>query len=189
LIQRPWDSSFDEYLSYGQKDQEENKPHNAADLKRTQGGRPVYSGGGVEPDRHVPGQFEGFNPSPFGRLLVARQEFEDYAQKFTAEGDARITQQATGRRSVAKNFTVDDTMVADFREHLKTRRLKIDEDAFAKDLPFIKAMIRYRIEETIFGMAEAKRHLLTQDPQAQAGLSLFGEAEKLLAMGKVTRAH
>jgi carboxyl-terminal processing protease len=189
LIQRPWDSSFDEYLSYGLRDQEQNKPHNAADLKRTQGGRPVYSGGGVEPDRHVPGQFEGFNPTPFGRLLVARQEFEDYAQKFTAEGDTRIAQSATGRRNVAKNFTVDDAMVADFREHLKSRRLKIDEEAFAKDLPFVKAMIRYRIEETIFGIAEAKRHLLTQDPQAQAGLSLFGEAEKLLSMGKVTRAH
>jgi carboxyl-terminal processing protease len=190
LIQRPWDASFDEYLSYGSKEQEENKTHNPADLKRTQAGRPVYSGGGVEPDRHVSGQYEGFSPTPFGRLLWARQEFEDYAQKFTAEGDTRIAQQATGRRSVAKNFTVDDAMIADFREHLKTRRLKIDEDAFAKDLPFIKTMIRYRIEETLFGMAEAKRHLLTQDPQAQAGLALFGEAEKLLAMAKgMTRAH
>jgi len=190
LIQRPWDASFDEYLSYGSKEQEENKAHNPADLKRTQAGRAVYSGGGVEPDRHVPGQSEGFNPSPFGRLLVARQEFEDYAQKFTAEGDTRIAQQATGRRNIAKNFTVDDAMIADFREHLKTRRLKIDEDAFAKDLPFIKAMIRFRIDETLFGMAEAKRHLISQDPQAQAGLTLFGEAEKLLAMGKgMTRAH
>jgi carboxyl-terminal processing protease len=190
LIQRPWDASFDEYLSYGSKEQEENKAHNPADLKRTQGGRPVYSGGGVEPDRHVSGQYEGFSPTPFGRLLWARQEFEDYAQKFTAEGDTRVVQQATGRRDVAKNFTVDDAMIADFREHLKTRRLKIDEDAFTKDLPFIKAMIRYRIEETLFGMAEAKRHLLTQDPQAQAGLTQFGEAEKLLALAKgLTRAH
>ena len=190
LIQRPWDSSFDEYLSYGLRDQQETKAHNPADLKRTQAGRPVYSGGGVEPDRHVPGQSEGFNPTPFGRLLVARQEFEDYAQKFTAEGDTRIAQQATGRRNIAKNFTVDDAMVADFREHLKTRRLKIDEDAFAKDLTFIKAMIRYRIDETLFGVSEAKRHLLAQDPQAQAAFSQFGEAEKLLAMGKgMTRAH
>ena len=77
-------------------------------------------------------------------------------------------------------------MVADFREHLKSRRLKIDEDAFKKDLPFIKAMIRYRIEEAIFGLVEAKRHLLTQDPQAQLGLTLFGEADKLLAMSKGT---
>jgi hypothetical protein len=86
---------------------------------------------------------------------------------------------------------VDDAMVADFREHLKTRRLKIDEDAFKNDLPFIKSMIRYRIEEVIFGMVEAKRHLLTQDPQAQLAVTLFGEAEKLLAMSKgmSTRAH
>jgi carboxyl-terminal processing protease len=190
LIQRPWDSSFDEYLSYGSKEQEENKQHNASDLKRTAAGRPVYSGGGVEPDRHIPGQYEGFNPTPFGKLLWARQEFEDYAQKFTAEGDTRISQQATGRRLIAREFNVDDAMLTDFREHLASRRFKVDEEAFAKDLPFIKAMIRYRIEEVVFGVSQAKRRLLTQDPQAQLGLSVFGEAEKLLAMSKgMTRAH
>ena len=190
LIQRPWDTTFDEYLSYGSREQDTNKSHNPSDLKRTAAGRPVYSGGGVEPDRHVPGQYEGFNPTTFGRILWARQEFEDYAQKFTAEGDTRVAQQATGRRSIARNFTVDDAMVADFREHLKTRRLRIDESAFQKDLPFIKAMIKYRIEEVVFGLAEAKRHLLTQDPQAQLALTQFGEADKLLAMSKgMTRAN
>jgi carboxyl-terminal processing protease len=190
LIQRPWDASFDEYLSYGSKEQEETKQHNPSDLKRTASGRPVYSGGGVEPDRYLAGQYEGFNPTPFGKLLWARQEFEDYAQKFTAEGDTRISQQASGRRLVGRDFTVDDAMLTDFREHLTARRLKIDEAAFAKDLPFIKAMIRYRIEEVVFGVSQAKRRLLTLDPQAQLGLSLFGEAEKLLAMSKgMTRAH
>ena len=81
-------------------------------------------------------------------------------------------------------------MLTDFREHLASRRLKVDEEAFAKDLPFIKAMIRYRIEEVVFGVSQAKRRLLTQDPQAQLGLSAFGEADKLLAMSKgMTRAH
>jgi carboxyl-terminal processing protease len=190
LIQRPWDTTFDEYLSYGSREQDANKAHNPSDLKRTAAGRPVYSGGGVEPDRHLPGQYEGFNPTTFGRILWARQEFEDYAQKFTAEGDTRIAQQATGRRSIARNFTVDDAMMADFREHLKTRRVRIDEGAFQKDLPFIKAMIKYRIEEVVFGLAEAKRHLLVQDPQAQLALTQFGEADKLLAMSRgMTRAN
>jgi carboxyl-terminal processing protease len=188
LIQRPWDTTFDEYLSYSTREQDINKPHDPKDLKRTTAGRPVYSGGGVEPDRHVPGQYEGFNPTPFGRTLLF--QFQDYAQKFTAEGDTRFSQQSTGRRDVARNFVVDDAMLADFREHLKTRRVKIDEEAFRKDLPFIKAMIRYRIEDVVFGVAEAKRHLLTQDPQAQVALSVFGEAEKLLAMSKgTTRAN
>jgi carboxyl-terminal processing protease len=190
LIQRPWDVSFDEYLSYGSKEQEANKPHNPSDLKRTAGGRPVYSGGGVEPDRHMPGKFEGFNPTPFGRMLYLRTEFEDYAQKFMAEGDTRIAQQATGRRSVARGFIVDDAMVADFREHLKTRRLRIDEEAFQKDLPFIKALIRFRIEEVVFGIATARRNLLASDPQAQLAMSLFPEADKLLAMSRgMTRAN
>ena len=35
LIQRPWDETFDEYLSYTQKDQDATKPHNPSDLKRT----------------------------------------------------------------------------------------------------------------------------------------------------------
>jgi carboxyl-terminal processing protease len=184
LIQRPWDATFDEYLSYGSREQEVNRPHNPSDLKRTAAGRPVYSGGGIEPDRYIAGQYEGFNPTPFGRTLFLRQEFEDYAQKFTAEGDTRVTQQSSGRRSIASTFTVDDAMVADFREHLVNRRMKIDDAAFQKDLPFIKTMIRYRIEEVVFGIANAKRHLLASDPQAQLGLSLFGEAEKLAAMSR-----
>ena len=46
LIQRPWDATFDEYLSYSLKDQDSARPHNPADLKHTDAGRPVYSGGG-----------------------------------------------------------------------------------------------------------------------------------------------
>ena len=192
LIQRPWDATFDEYLSYGQKEQEANKPHNASDLKRTAAGRPVYSGGGVEPDRHVPGPVRGIQSRRRSAACSsARQEFENYAQKFTAEGDTRIAQQATGRRSVAPNFTVDDAMIADFREHLKTRRFKIDEEAFAKDLPFIKAMIRYRIDEAVFGIAEAKRHLLTAGSAGPgSALSLFRRGREAARDGQgLTRAH
>ena len=70
LIQRPWDATFDEYLSYTLRDQDVDRPHNPSDLKRTDAGRPVYSGGGIEPDKRVAGPFEGFNPRRFGRMLV-----------------------------------------------------------------------------------------------------------------------
>jgi hypothetical protein len=45
-------------------------------------------------------------------------------------------------------------------------------------------MLRYRIDEAVFGVSEAKRHLLLSDPQAQLGLTLFGEAEKLISLSK-----
>jgi carboxyl-terminal processing protease len=191
LIQRPWDASFDEYLSYSLRDQDANKPHNASDLKHTDAGRNVYSGGGIEPDKRVSGPIEGFNPGRFGRALYARSTFANYAQKYTAEGDTRITQRSSGRTTVKPNFTVDAAMVADYKEFLKGEKVKIDEDAFAKELDFIKAMIRFEIDNAVFGIADARRHLISVDPQAQAALQNFGEAQKLTerSKGARTKAH
>jgi len=191
IIQRPWDASFDEYLSYTLRDQDANKAHNPSDLKRTDAGRPVYAGGGIEPDKRVAGPLEGFNPGRFGRMLVARGEFANYAQKFAAEGDTRITQASTNRKLVKRNFPVDEAMVADFREQMKSDKLKIDEEAFAKDAEFIKAMIRFEIDNAVFGIADARRHLIGVDPQAQAALTMFGEAQKLteLSKGGKIKAH
>jgi carboxyl-terminal processing protease len=191
IIQRPWDASFDEYLSYTLRDQDANKPHNASDLKHTDSGRPVYAGGGIEPDKRVAGPLEGFNPGRFGRMLVARGEFANYAQKYAADGDTRVTQASTNRKLVKRNFVVDETMVADFREQMKLDKLKIDEAAFAKDAEFIKAMIRFEIDNGVFGIADARRHLIGVDPQAQAALTMFGEAQKLteLSKGAKIKAH
>jgi carboxyl-terminal processing protease len=184
IIQRPWDASFDEYLSYTLRDQDANKPHNPSDLKHTDSGRPVYAGGGIEPDKRVAGPLEGFNPGRFGRMLVARGEFANYAQKFAAEGDTRVTQASTNRKLVKRNFVVDEAMVADFREQVKSDKLKLDEEAFAKDLEFVKAMMRFEIDNAVFGIADARRHLIAVDPQAQAALTMFGEAQKLTELSK-----
>lgn len=183
LIQRPWDETFDEYLSYTQKDQEATRPHKPSDLRRTESGRPVYSGGGIEPDKYVPGTTEGFNPTTFARALVGRQEFDTYSQKFIAEGDNRIALPVgKGWVVIKPNFTVTDQMVTEFREQLVANHIKLDEAAFQKDLTFIKAMMRLKIDEAAFGIAEARRHMVEVDPQAQAGLASFGEAEKLAGL-------
>ena len=41
LIQRPWDGSFDEYLTYSLRDQSDQKNRSNAELKYTDGGRKV----------------------------------------------------------------------------------------------------------------------------------------------------
>jgi hypothetical protein len=46
-------------------------------------------------------------------------------------------------------------MVQQFRKHVTDAGVKIDEEAFAADLPFIKAMIRYDIDLSLFGVAQA----------------------------------
>jgi len=191
LIQRPWDESFDEYQLYTLKDQETARPHNPADLKHTDAGRPVYGGGGIEPDKFVsgavgPGSTYGWNVSRFARLLTSRQEFAAFAQNFNAEGDTRIAQPSTGRETVKENFTVDQKMLDDFRQQLTSDHVKIDEDGFRQDVEYIKAMIRFEIDTALFGVGDAWRHMLQVDPQAQAAVQQFGEAQKLLNLSKGT---
>jgi carboxyl-terminal processing protease len=191
LIQRPWDLTFDEYLTYSLRDQDAERPHSPQDLKRTEAGRPVYSGGGIEPDKRIPSDREGtgFNPSRFGRTLYARNAFAVYAQKYTAEGDTRVTLRSTGRRTVSRDFVVDDEMVADFRTQLESDGIIIDEAAFEADLVFIRAMIRFEIDRALFTMSEARRRLIDADPQAQLALASFGEAQTLLELARTpTRA-
>jgi carboxyl-terminal processing protease len=185
LIQRPWDETFDEYLSYTQKDQSGIQPHKPSDLRKTDSGRPVYSGGGIEPDKYVPGQLEGFNPTPFGRAIYGRQEFETFAQKFIADGDTRIPRApGKGWVVVKPGFSLDDQMLQDFKAQLVANHIRMDEAAFAKDLTFIKAMLRFRIDEAAFGIAEARRRMVELDPQAQAALASLPDAEKLAGVVK-----
>src|SRR6476620_9095562 len=147
LIQRPWDGTFDEYLTYTLRDQTAERQHKLSDLKYTEAGRKVYSGGGIEPDKFVVGAGnEGFNPTRFGRLLYARQEFANFADQFRAEGDTRLSDANKNKKPISRGFTVTDAMVNDFKALVVSRKLKIDEESFKKDEPFIRAMIHYEID-------------------------------------------
>jgi carboxyl-terminal processing protease len=189
MIQRPWDGSFDEYLTYTLRDQNERKEHSDAEVKYTDGGRKVYSGGGVEPDKFIAGPVEGFSPSRFGRLLYARQAFAQFADQFTAAGDTRMAAANKNRKVIARGFAVDDAMVAEFRKMLESQKVKVDEAAFKQDDAFIRAMIRYDIDMALFGVEEARWNLIARDPQAQFALKQFAEAERLslLSRAKTSR--
>ena len=190
LIQRPWDGTFDEYLSYSFREQTERE-RKPTDTKYTDAGRPVYQGGGIEPDRRLDGPVEGFNPTRFGRALYARQLFASFAQKFSAVGDTRPGLDGKDRRFVGPGFVVDDAMVDEFKAFAAGLGVKIDEKAFAADREFIRAMIRFDIDVALFGIAPARKHLFAADPQAQFAYSLFREAEQLtqLARSKAARAE
>ena len=183
MIQRPWDGTFDEYLTYSLRDQQPPS-HLAGDRKYTDNGREVYSGGGVEPDHRIAGPLQGFDPSRFGRLLSARQEFASFAERFSAVGDTRITGSSQGREFVKRGFAVDEPMLSAFKEHLRDRGLTVDEDAFAADLDFIRAMIHLEIDIALFNLEEARHNLFDEDPQAQYGMTLFDQAARLLELDK-----
>jgi carboxyl-terminal processing protease len=184
MIQRPWDNAFDEYLTYTLRDQNEKREHNPAQLKYTDAGRKVYGGGGIEPDKFFVGPLQGFNPQRFSRSLNARGAFANYAERFAAEGDTRMAAATQGKKRLTRGFVVDDAMIADFKEYLKSERIKIDDEAFAKDIDFIKAMLHFEIDVALFGVAEGQKNLVMKEPQAQFALAQFGEAVKLTELAR-----
>jgi carboxyl-terminal processing protease len=186
LIQRPWDAAFDEYITYTYRDQKAQREHSGADLKYTDAGRKVYSGGGIEPDKFMPGPVEGFSPTKFGRQIWASGRFQSFADQYMAEGDTRFSAANKNKKRIAKGFSVTDDMLQDFRELLKTQRVVMDEQAFKTDLAFVKAMIHYEIDLALFGVEEARRNLIMQDPQSKFALAQFGEAQRLTELARNT---
>ena len=188
LIQRPWDGTFDEYLTYTYREQTDARQHKSAELKYTDAGRKVYGGGGIEPDKFMDGPVEGFKPTRFGRILMARV-FANFADQFTAEGDTRLSAANKNKKKISRGFVVDDAMMKDFRALITSQKIRIDEESFAKDETFIRTMIHFEIDSALFGIDEARRNLIAKDPQAQFALTQFGEAEHLLELSAATAAR
>ena len=183
MIQRPWDGSFDEYLTYAWRDQKE-EPRSSSDLKYTDAGRKVYGGGGIQPDKFLAGPIEGFSPTKFGRSLYGRQTFANFADQFTAEGDTRLSAANKNKKPIARGFTVTDALLADYRASLEQQKITIEEPAFKEDDAFIRAMIHYEIDLALFGIDEARKNLIAKDPQAQFALNHFSEAQRMTEMAK-----
>ncbi len=185
VIQRPWDASFDEYLTYTLQDQTGKRDHPASELHYTDGGRKVYGGGGIEPDHFMVGPIEGFNPSAFSRALVNRGMFVGFAEHFTAEGDTRPANRGVGtRHKVARGFEISPSYIDEFKQYVTTQHMRLDEAAFTADLAFIKAEMHYEIDVDLFGVEEGRRNLSKVDPQLQYALGFFDEAKQLLQLPK-----
>jgi carboxyl-terminal processing protease len=184
VIQRPWDTNFDEYMTYSWRDQEATHPHPASELKYTDSGRKVYGGGGIEPDHFIAGPVEGFNPTLFSRQLASRGAFSLFSRRFTAEGDERPGAKSAATHKVSRGWVVDDAVLDEFKKSLSAFNVQIDEAAFKADTAFIKAEIKYEVDNELFGAEEARRNLTKVDPQAQAALNYFDEAAKLLVTKK-----
>jgi carboxyl-terminal processing protease len=185
MIQRPWDDSFDEYLTYTFREQATDATHDAQDLKYTDAGRPVYAGGGIEPDERFDGPEEGFSPTPFGRAIFSRGLFEAFAQRFTRRGDDRVPPGAARPlQALDAGFEVTGEMLAEFEQLVRQSTTMFDEDAWKADRDYIVAMIHREIDVDLFGVATAHRNLARRDPMVTFAIEQFPAARQLLELSQ-----
>ncbi|HMF28630.1 MAG TPA: hypothetical protein VKE42_07645 [Candidatus Cybelea sp.] len=122
-------------------------------------------------------------------MLRDRGAFISFAERFTKEGDSRPAAKSSATaHKVAPGWVVTDAMVGEFKDFITSERVRVDEAAFKSDVNFIKAMIRYEVDNDLFGNEEARRNLIKVDPQAQSALGYFDEAKQLLMARKDANA-
>ena len=178
LIQREYNSRsfYDYYLKRGDKDAVQQ-----TEEKRTDTGRAVYGGGGIQPDVVVkfPPQEAEFQRTwiepvfHFTRALVAG--------KIPGQAEFKVDGPCDHRhRLTAKDYPVSDKTLAAFKAFVRERKdLKVDETRIDKDADWLKRRIRYEVATAAFGEENARAALADGDAQLQRALAELPKAKAL----------
>jgi carboxyl-terminal processing protease len=162
LIQRDYTgvSLYDYYYNHGDNGNANNANR---EVKMTDSGRPVYGGGGITPDV----RFETPKQNHFQDTLLQHYAFFNFAKHYTIN------------HQVAKNFTVDDAVMAEFRKFLDDQKVAYTEADLAGANDWIRNNIKSEIFIDSFGQEEGLKVRADGDPLVVKALDLMGQAKTL----------
>jgi carboxyl-terminal processing protease len=165
LIQRDY-NSLEDYLSHDEE--EDAQPRSSKDVRRTDGGRPVYAGGGIRPDVIVRDPIP-----PFIDRLARGQAFFHFAVQFN-----------TRNKGLTRTFEVTPAVLDDFGRFLDTRKVRWTPAEMTEHADRVKGEIKEAIFSALWGFEEAYRVHVETDLQIQKALDLFPEAQNLARLGR-----
>lgn len=154
-IQRDWTSAY-EYYSGPRKGQKHGEGH------RTDVGREVYSGGGIEPDIEV--EQEKLQPA------VERMIWDAAFFRFANQ---HLAQHPDG---VKPGWSPDDATVKDFREFIRKTDLEVTDQEWADALSQIRVQLEYEVVNAHLGLQAGFKALCEHDAQVQRALQSWDRA-------------
>jgi carboxyl-terminal processing protease len=171
LIQRDYSgrSFYDYNLKRGDKN------GTPTDEKRTDAGRTVYGGGGIDPDvkvkvriaqREIDLQRVWFDPVfEFAHQLAAGQ-IQGFAE-------FKVDRQADHRHHLQPNeYQITDKLLAAFKTFLRgNKQFKLEDTRVDKEADYIKRQIRYEMVTAAYGVETAYQVLLETDLQMQRAIA------------------
>ena len=168
LIQRNYDhvSLYDYYYVRSNK----TSPADAKnrEVKLTDNGRTVYGGGGITPDEKI----ENPVATNFQNSLLQHYAFFNFAKHYLAN------------RTVTKEFTVDDAVLQQFKDFLKSNSIDYTDKEIAPVKDWLVSSIKAEIFTTQFGQLEGLKVRALWDPQIAKAMSFMPEALALEQMTK-----
>jgi carboxyl-terminal processing protease len=171
LIQR--DYSGRSFYDYNLKRGDKNAAH--TEEKRTDSGRTVYGGGGIDPDVEVKIRVP---PHEFELQRVWFDSVFEFAHQLAAGqiqgcSEFKLDRQADHHHQLQPNeYQITEKVLAAFKSFLRDHReFKLEETRADKEADFIKRQIRYEIVTAAYGVETAYQVLLETDLQMQRAVA------------------
>jgi len=167
LIQR--DYSHTSFVDYYYRKNTETK--NLQDVKMTDSGRTVYGGGGIAPDE----KFAAPDANKF-QLRVARRHnaFFKFAANYFGAKEAKLP----------AGWEPDQQVMNDFHQFLLKDKVEFTEAEWAENNDWLKQQVRRELYVTAFGLEEARKLAVDNDPMVQHALESMTKAKSLLDNAK-----
>jgi carboxyl-terminal processing protease len=166
LIQRDYKS-----ISLYEYHYERKVPEHPTEVKLTDSGRQVTGGGGITPDVVVAAP----KLNKFEENLLRADVFFPYEA-----GVGGFTRYYLGTRpTITKEFTVDDTVMKDFRGYLAKHNVHYTEPELSENLDWIKRKIKQEVFMSAYGQQEGFKVELEADPQVQKAVDSIPQARAL----------
>jgi carboxyl-terminal processing protease len=176
LIQRDFSDVDDYFLDSRELEDAEALPPPEEPEDRTiyytDSGREVFGGGGIAPDYVVPSE----RYSALMSRLFRQNILFDFAVLY-----------ADSHPDLKSNFTLDASVLEDFREFLGVRDFEYESELFEADRANVLRRLRSLVAKVKWGDRAESRVLAEGDPQVQKALTLFPEAESLARAGERSR--
>jgi carboxyl-terminal processing protease len=175
LIQRDYDgvSLYDYYYV---RDDAKKADKSNTEVKLTDSGRTVYGGGGITPDEKVDsGIFDPLNYNRFQTSLLQHYAFFDFSRHYLAT------------HTVARDFVVDDTILAQFKSFLKSNQIDSSDADIAAVQDWVKSNIKAELFTSQFGQLEGLKARAQADPEITKAIGFLPEAMALEDRDKSTQ--
>jgi carboxyl-terminal processing protease len=141
------------------------------EVKLTDSGRKVFGGGGITPDV----DYAAVKLNDFQQLLLGRGVFY---QADVGVGDFTTAYLCT-KPNVTKNYVVDDSVIALFKQYLQKHNIPFTDQDIAANLDWIKLHIKREVFTSVLGQAEGFRVEADADPEVGKAVDLLPQARAL----------
>jgi carboxyl-terminal processing protease len=163
LIQRNYNnvSLYDYY--YVRDSATAPKDNTNREVKLTDSGRTVYGGGGITPDEKI----DNLKSNHAEDTLLQNYAFSHFSSHYLAT------------HTVTKDFQVDDAVLQQFKDFLKTEKIDVSDADVNTNIDWIKTSIKSELFTSQFGLNEGLRVRAEWDPQINKALTFMPEAQAL----------